>query len=148
MFLLSAAAVGFLGGRLTRGLTADSGDSSSSLPSGTGYAGSYTGTGVTGAPYAGSDYAGGPSAGNLETGGGANSMSLTTAPGAPSLSGTPATDTVPPSRDWDRPPGGDAAVSGYGVPPTTGDPVNDPKADDTATFNPAPQTGGPAEDRI
>jgi hypothetical protein len=131
-FLLSAAAIGFLGGRLTRGLTADSG--SSSLSSGSG------------------------SSGAVGTSAGSNSLSLTTAPGAPSLSGTPAGDTVPTgptgtgdgfgarTGDFERPAGGDAPLSGYAVPPERSG--TDPHGDPTATFNPAPQTGGPGEDRI
>ena len=130
-FLLSAAAIGFLGGRVTRGMTAGSDDSSDN---GTTYG----------------------SLGNRQDG---NSLSLTTAPGAPSLSGSPAGDTVPTGptgigggigartgSDFDRPAGGDAPLSGYAVPPeTTG---TDPHGDPTATFNPAPQTGGPGEGRI
>jgi hypothetical protein len=133
-FLLSAAAIGFLGGRVTRGLAADSNDTGSGPTSGV------TG-GVTSRAH------------------GSNSVSLTSAPGAPSLSGTPAGDTVPTGPtgtgggigarsggDFERPAGGDAPLSGYAVPPErTG---ADPHGDPTATFNPAPQAGGPGEDRI
>ena len=134
-FLLGAAAIGFVGGRLTRGLAADSdtGSSSGSLGSGR-------------------------SSNSLSlTGGQATGGSLTAAPGAASMTGTAAGDTVPTGpegtgdgfgarTDFDRPAGGDAPLSGYAVPP--GRSGTEPHGDPTATFNPGSQSGGAAEDRI
>lgn len=138
-FLLGAAAVGFLGGRLTRGLAADSdmGSSSGSVTSGRS-----------------SDR----SSNSLSlTGGQATGGSLTTAPGAASSTGTVPGDTVPTGpegtgdgfgarTDFDRPAGGDAPLSGYAVPPERSG--TEPHGDPTATFNPGSQSGGAAEDRI
>jgi hypothetical protein len=134
-FLLGAAAIGFLGGRLTRGLAADSdmGSSSGSLGSGR-------------------------SSNSLSlTGGQTTGGSLTAAPGSASMTGTFAGDTVPTGpegtgdgfgarTDFDRPAGGDAPLSGYAVPPERSG--TEPHGDPTATFNPGSQSGGAAEDRI
>ena len=52
-FLLTAAAIGFIGGRLTRGIAAEAHDDSSGQSTGTGYAGGYgsaTGTGYATGP--------------------------------------------------------------------------------------------------
>jgi hypothetical protein len=143
-FLLGAAAIGFLGGRLTRGLAADSdlGSSSGSLGSGR----SSNSLSLTGGPSTGAQYTGGQYTG-----------SLTTAPGVASSTGTTPGDTVPTGpegtgdgfgarTDFDRPAGGDAPLSGYAVPP--GRSGAEPHGDPTATFNPGSQSGGAAEDRI
>jgi hypothetical protein len=136
-FLLGAAAVGFLGGRLTRGLAADS-DMGSSSSSGS--------------------LGSGPSSNSLSlTGGPTTGGSLTTAQGVASSTGTAPGDTVPTGpegtgdgfgarTDFDRPAGGDAPLSGYAVPP--GRSSAEPHGDPTATFNPGSQSGGAAEDRI
>ncbi len=150
-FLLSAAAIGFLGGRLTRGLTADSDTGPSSRSGSASSLGSGSGStsGSLGADTAGDSSLAGDQG---------SSRSVTAAPGAPSMSGTPATDTVPTGvegtgggigarsgDDFERPSGGDAPLSGYAVPPERTD--AEPHGDPTATFHPAPQTGGPGEGR-
>jgi hypothetical protein len=54
VFLLSAAAVGFIGGRLTRGIAAEAHDDGSGQSTGTGYSGGYGGYGTaTGTGYVG-----------------------------------------------------------------------------------------------
>jgi vacuolar-type H+-ATPase subunit H len=134
-FLLGAAAIGFLGGRLTRGLAADSdmGSSSGSLGSGR-------------------------SSNSLSlTGGQSTGGTPTAAQGVASTTGTVPGDTVPTGpegtgdgfgarTDFDRPAGGDAPLSGYAVPPERSG--AEPHGDPTATFNPGSQSGGAAEDRI
>ncbi len=148
-FLLGAAAIGFLGGRLTRGFAADSdlGSSSGSLGSGR----SSNSLSLTGAQSGTVGYA--APAGTASTTGG----SLTTAPGVATSTGTVPGDTVPTGpegtgdgfgarTDFDRPAGGDAPLSGYAVPPERSG--AEPHGDPTATFNPGSQSGGAAEDRI
>jgi hypothetical protein len=148
-FLLGAAAIGFLGGRLTRGFAADSdlGSSSGSLGSGR----SSNSLSLTGAQSETVGYA--APAGTAATTGG----SLTTAPGVATSTGTVPGDTVPTGpegtgdgfgarTDFDRPAGGDAPLSGYAVPPERSG--AEPHGDPTATFNPGSQSGGAAEDRI
>ena len=134
-FLLGAAAVGLIGGRLTRSVAEEArderqqGDTSgrgytTGTPSaglGAGYVetGTSTGTTYTGTSYTGSSYAG-------TTGG----VPATTSP----VTGTTASAGVTGGADY---PGEAPGTPGYGIPPT-----GDTRGDATAEFAPnAPDTG-------
>lgn len=118
-FLLGAAVVGFFGGRMTRSLTEEARDQSSSGSSGTYPATGGVGSGLTGTGYAETGYA-------QTTGVPATPVGTAGLTGTSELSGT---RTGYP----DEAPG----TPGYGIPPT-----GDTRGDATAEYTPtAPQTG-------
>jgi hypothetical protein len=94
VFLLSAAAVGFIGGRLTRGIAAEAHDDGTGQSVGTGYSGGYGGYGAA----TGTEYVGGVATGTTvpashsfaETGTGTPGYSVPPAPaGDPTAQFTP-----------------------------------------------------------
>jgi uncharacterized protein YjbJ (UPF0337 family) len=120
VFLLSAAAVGFLGGRVTRSIAAEAKDSSDSSNA-SGYQGGYTNP----APVGGLSAAGSHEPGYAGTAG-VPATAAGTATGGTATAGTATgyTESAP-------------GTPGYGIPPT-----GDTRGDATAEFSPnAPDTG-------
>jgi hypothetical protein len=103
-FLLTAAAIGFIGGRLTRGIAAEAHDDSSTGQStGTGYAGGYGTAGTTGTGYVGG---------------------VATGPTVPASRSVPETPTGTPGYSVPPAPAGDATAQFTPTAPSTDLPGN------------------------